>query len=290
MSPRVKTPRPRSTSRTRRWISIDASGSIGMMRGAAYTASMLAVHGVSKSFSGAVALRDVTAVFEGAATTALIGPSGCGKSTLLRLLIGLITPDSGRVVFDEQDLARADLPALRQRLGYAIQSGGLFPHLTARRNVALPARRAGRDRAWIDARVAELAELVRLPSDLLDRFPAELSGGQRQRVALMRALALDPEALLLDEPLGALDPLIRADLQRELRDLFDRLGKAVVLVTHDLAEAAYLAPEDIILLREGEIAQRGPFRELRERPASDWVRRFMDAQFKRVEPLIGASP
>src|SRR6056297_1034760 len=141
---------------------------------------MLAVHGVSKSFSGATALRNVSAEFTGAATTALIGPSGCGKSTLLRLLIGLITPDEGRVLFDEQDLAAADLRAVRQRLGYAIQSGGLFPHLTARQNVALPAKRAGRDRARIAARIADLADLVRLPTDLLSRFPAELSGGQRQ--------------------------------------------------------------------------------------------------------------
>jgi osmoprotectant transport system ATP-binding protein len=252
---------------------------------------MLEVVGVSKSFKGATALRNVDAVFPDAATTALIGPSGCGKSTLLRLLIGLIKPDEGRVLVGGEDLATTDLRAVRRRLGYAIQSGGLFPHLTARRNVALPAVRAGRDRAWIDARLEELADLVRLPASALARFPAELSGGQRQRVALMRALALDPEALLLDEPLGALDPLIRSDLQRELRDLFARLNKTVVLVTHDLAEAAYLAPDDLLLLKDGAVAQRGAFRDLRERPASDWVSRFIEAQFKRVEPLLagGAS-
>jgi len=252
---------------------------------------MLEVVHASKSFGRETALRDVSAAFPDGTVTALIGPSGCGKSTLLRLLIGLIEPDEGRVLVGGEDLRAADLRAVRRRLGYAIQSGGLFPHLTARRNVALPARRAGRDRAWIDARLEELADLVRLPASALARFPAELSGGQRQRVALMRALVLDPEALLLDEPLGALDPLIRSDLQRELGDLFERLGKTVVLVTHDLAEAACLAPDDLLLLREGEIAQRGSFRDLRQRPASDWVDRFVRAQFERVESLLaGGAP
>jgi osmoprotectant transport system ATP-binding protein len=158
-----------------------------------------------------------------------------------------------------------------------IQDGGLFPHLTARGNVSLLARHLGWPAARIDARVADLAALTRLPADALDRAPHELSGGQRQRVALMRALMLDPAALLLDEPLGALDPLVRADLQAELRDLFRSLGKTVVLVTHDLGEATFLA-DHLVLLREGSIVQQGPPADLWRRPADPFVTRFVQAQ------------
>ncbi len=250
---------------------------------------MLAVRDAHVCFGAQIALDGVSIEIEAGRTTALIGPSGCGKSTLLRLLIGLIRPSRGQVMFDGNDLAKIDLRAMRRRMGYAIQSGGLFPHLTARRNVALPARRAGRPRADINRRLHELADMMHLPEDALDRFPAELSGGQRQRVALMRALVLDPEVLLLDEPLGALDPLIRAELQRELGELFERLGKTVVIVTHDLAEAAYLAPEDLVLLRVGRVAQRASFETLRSKPADDFVRRFIDTQTERVAALMGTS-
>lgn len=248
---------------------------------------MLSVIEATKRFGEHTALSGVSLEVGAATTTALIGPSGCGKSTLLRLMIGLIKPDEGRVEFDGVDLADADLVHVRRRFGYAIQSGGLFPHMTARRNVELPAVRAGRGGAALSDRVAALAAMVHLPQDALDRYPAELSGGQRQRVALMRALVLDPEVLLLDEPLGALDPLIRAELQTELKELFAELGKTVVLVTHDLAEAAYLAGEDIVLLREGRIEQRGTFSEIRDEPKSDFVKAFVDAQMMRVGALTG---
>jgi len=247
---------------------------------------MLSVVGAHKRFGPHLALDGVSIDIQRAATCALIGPSGCGKSTLLRLLIGLIKPTAGRVLVDGQDLATADLRALRQRFGYAIQSGGLFPHLTAFDNVALPAKRAGRPRTDIQNRIDELADMVHLPADMLGKFPRQLSGGQRQRVALMRALVLDPEVLLLDEPLGALDPLIRAELQHELRDLFQRLHKTVVLVTHDLAEAAYLAPDDIVLLRQGRVETRGSFQQLRSAPPDSFTARFVQAQTERVEALI----
>jgi osmoprotectant transport system ATP-binding protein len=158
-----------------------------------------------------------------------------------------------------------------------IQEGGLFPHLTARANVALLPRHVGWSETKIATRTAELAELVRLPDDLLDRGPLELSGGQRQRVALMRALALDPEVLLLDEPLGALDPLVRAELQDDLKTLFQELKKTVLLVSHDLAEAVHLCG-NLVLLREGRIVQRGTFADLAKAPADDFVSKFVRAQ------------
>jgi osmoprotectant transport system ATP-binding protein len=163
------------------------------------------------------------------------------------------------------------------RVGYVIQDGGLFPHLTARGNVTLMARYLGQDRRAIAARVDKLAELTRFPADGLDRYPHQLSGGQRQRVGLMRALMLDPDALLLDEPLGALDPLIRADLQTELREVFRALDKTVVMVTHDLGEAAFFAHR-VILLREGRIVQEGSPADLWRRPADPFVTRFVQAQ------------
>jgi osmoprotectant transport system ATP-binding protein len=248
---------------------------------------MIAVRSVTKRFGKLVALEDVSLALEAGRTTALIGPSGCGKSTLLRLMIGLIRPDAGEIDFDGMVLGERNLGEVRRRMGYAIQSGGLFPHLTCAQNVSLPARRHGMGASACRARVDELAGVMLLERGQLGRYPAELSGGQRQRVALMRALVLDPEVLLLDEPLGALDPMIRGELQHEFRELFERLGKTVVLVTHDLAEAAYLAPEDIVLMRAGRIEQRGSFAGMRAAPADEFVRAFIAAQMERVAGLVG---
>ena len=238
---------------------------------------MLELRGVVKRFGPAAAVGPLDLAPPRRRTTVLIGPSGCGKSTALRLMLGLLSPDAGEVLVDGAPVATADWLGVRRRLGYVIQDGGLFPHLTARGNAALLARFLGWDEPRIDRRAAELAELLRLPSGALDRYPVQLSGGQRQRVALMRALFLDAEALLLDEPLGALDPLIRAGLQEELRDLFRLLGKTVVLVTHDLAEAGFLGDE-IVLLRDGLVVQRGTFEDLVLRPGDPFVERFVNAQ------------
>lgn len=250
-------------------------------------AAMISVRRVSVRFGELAAVRDVSLDLERGRTTALIGPSGCGKSTLLRLMLGLVEPGEGWVEFDGRRLDRSNRIAVRKRVGYAIQSGGLFPHMTARRNVELPARHADWDRARVRERIGALAELMHLSAQSLSRYPAELSGGQRQRVALMRALVLDPEVLLLDEPLGALDPVIRGELQHELREVFAGLGKTVVLVTHDLAEAAYLAPEDIVLMRGGRIVQRGSFAGLRSDPVEPFVERFVASQTERVAALLG---
>jgi osmoprotectant transport system ATP-binding protein len=241
---------------------------------------------VEKRYGGATALGPVDLAFPAGRTTALIGPSGCGKSTVLRLLIGLIPPSTGRVYFDGAPLMPEAYRLARRRIGYVIQEGGLFPHLTARRNVTLVAKELGWAPDRIDRRVAELAELTRFDPALLARRPGELSGGQRQRVSLMRALMLDPDALLLDEPLGALDPMIRYELQNDLSAIFRRLNKTVVLVTHDLAEAAYFA-DTIVLLNTGRVVQQGAYDDLVRSPADGFVRAFLRAQRPMTQPVGG---
>src|SRR5438034_8499034 len=205
---------------------------------------------VSKRYTDASALHPTNLSAVCGKTTVLIGPSGCGKSTLLRLIIGLVEPDSGAITFNGLRITTGNIDMLRRRIGYVIQEGGLFPHLTARANVLLMSRHLGRSTTEMKERLEQLCMLSRFPTDALDRYPAELSGGQRQRVSLMRALMLAPEVLLLDEPLGALDPLVRSALQRDLKEIFARLKQTAVLVTHDMGEAAYLADE-IVLMNDG---------------------------------------
>jgi osmoprotectant transport system ATP-binding protein len=232
---------------------------------------------VSKLFGNDFAIRDVTLEIERGKITALIGPSGCGKSTILRLIVGLVTTDSGEIQFDDEKIAAETIMKIRRRLGYVIQDGGLFPHLTARHNLTLQPRLFRKRRDEIEKRIMELCELTKFPSGGLDRYPLELSGGQRQRVSLMRALMLSPELLLLDEPFAALDPLVRMNLQRDLKEICARLQQTVLLVTHDLAEAAFLGDE-IALMNEGRIIQRGSIADLRAKPADEFVREFISAQ------------
>lgn len=238
---------------------------------------MIELRGVSKSYGGQLALAPATLRFQDGQTTALIGPSGCGKSTILRLIIGLIDPDDGEVVIDGKKLTPETLLTRRREMGYVIQEGGLFPHLTAEQNVWLMQMHTGAEVKDCVKRVTELAKLTRFPEDGLVRYPGELSGGQRQRVSLMRALALDPPILLLDEPLGALDPLVRNQLQTELKEIFETLKKTVVFVTHDMGEAAYLA-DSIILLKEGKVVQQGSLEDFQKRPADPFVTEFLNAQ------------
>jgi osmoprotectant transport system ATP-binding protein len=232
---------------------------------------------VSKRFGEVAALTNIDLGIDAGSITVLLGPSGCGKTTLLRLVNGLARPDRGEVLVAGAPLASGDIHAARRRIGYVIQEGGLFPHLAAADNVTLAARYLRWPVARIAARLDELAGLARLPPEALRRFPAELSGGQRQRVALMRALMLDPEILLLDEPLGALDPLVRAELQADLAAVFRSLGKTVVMVTHDLPEAAFLA-DRVVLLRAGAVVQDGTVDDLLQRPADPFVSAFVNAQ------------
>jgi osmoprotectant transport system ATP-binding protein len=233
--------------------------------------------GVAKQYADTPALHPTNLSIERGKTTVLIGPSGCGKSTLLRLVIRLIEPDTGNIYFDGTQITLDNIDMLRRRIGYVIQEGGLFPHLTACANILLMARHLGKSESETKPRLSELCELTRFSENLLPRYPVELSGGQRQRVSLMRALMLSPELLLLDEPLGALDPLVRASLQKDLKEIFARLHQTALLVTHDLAEAAYLSDE-IVLMNEGRIVQQGSIVDLRAKPASNFVSEFINAQ------------
>ena len=242
---------------------------------------MIDVDGVRKRFGALLAIDDISLKVDKGHSLALLGPSGCGKSTLMRLLVGLERPDAGKVRIDGAALDEGTLPGLRKRIGYVIQEGGLFPHLTAEQNIGLMARFIGWPESRIKTRVAELAVMTRFPSERLQRWPLELSGGQRQRVALMRALMLDPEIVLLDEPMGALDPLIRAELQADLKRIFQTLKKTVLLVTHDVNEAALLA-ERIALLRDGRVLQTGTLEELVSAPADPFVSQFLHAQRSAV--------
>jgi len=238
---------------------------------------MIAFEGIRKVYDGAVAVDGVTLVVPARTTVALLGPSGCGKSTLLRMAVGLVQPDAGSVAIAGEPMTPRTAQALRLRLGYVIQAGGLFPHLSAKENVGLMASHLGWAAEKVDGRVAELSDLVRLTGALLGRFPTELSGGQAQRVGLMRALMLDPEVLLLDEPMGALDPMVRRALQEDLRAIFAKLEKTVLLVTHDLGEAAFLS-DDVVLMNAGAVVQRGSMNALAEAPASGFVTEFLRAQ------------
>jgi osmoprotectant transport system ATP-binding protein len=246
---------------------------------------MFRLAAVAKRYGGLQALAPTDLEIHEGTCTVLIGPSGCGKTTLLRLLNGLVQPDAGTVCFRGVPIDAGNVQGLRRRMGYVIQDGGLFPHLDAARNVTLMAHHLRWPAARIQARLDEIVRMTRFPPEALDRFPLQLSGGQRQRVALMRALMLDPDVLLLDEPLGALDPLVRRELQDDLAALFVSLRKTVVLVTHDLDEAAFFGGR-IVLLREGRIVQQGSVEDLLRRPADPFVSVFVNAQRRTVEPEV----
>ncbi|MEP7185376.1 MAG: ATP-binding cassette domain-containing protein [Rhodanobacter sp.] len=235
------------------------------------------IDNASKRYGDIVALDRIQLHFARGSTTAMIGSSGSGKSTVLRMLLGLEQPDQGCVRVNGEVLQPDHVLALRRRVGYVIQDGGLFPHLTAFGNLALLPNYLGWHPPRIRERAEELAALTHLPMAVLDRFPAELSGGQRQRVALMRGLMANPDALLLDEPLGALDPIVRHELQDELKQIFGQLGKTVIVVTHDLAEAAWFA-DRLVLIRHGAVIQDGSFEDMRDHPADEFVQRFVDAK------------
>jgi osmoprotectant transport system ATP-binding protein len=238
---------------------------------------MLKLQNIYKTFEGKPVLTDVNLSVPKGATHALIGPSGSGKTTLLRITLGLIPFDKGYVKINDQALLSFTPVEWADRIGYVPQDGGLFPHINGFENVSLIAKLRGWNKQRIQSRVEELRKLVGLEAPMLGRFPFELSGGQQQRVAIMRAAMMDPAVMLLDEPMAALDPLIRRSLQQELKSIFQHLGKTVLLVTHDLGEAVYLA-EQITLLHEGKIIQTAAYRDLLQKPADPFVTAFINAQ------------
>jgi osmoprotectant transport system ATP-binding protein len=244
---------------------------------------MIEIENVTKSLGRNLVLSNLSFQVPRGKTLSLLGLSGSGKTTALKLICGLYLPDEGRVRLNGREILPAEWTEERKSLGYVIQGGGLFPHLTAFENLWLVAKEAGWDMEKTRNRVHQLAEMTKIQEDILNQYPRELSGGQRQRIGLMRALLLDPPILLLDEPMGALDPITRGELQDELKELFHRLNKTVLLVTHDLIEAGYLA-DRILLLSQGRILQSGSLEELVDRPADDFVRRFVHSyRFKKTE-------
>lgn len=245
---------------------------------------MLVISSISKSFGNSKdvppVLSSIDLSVRAGKSHILLGSSGSGKSTLLKIAMGLINPDSGTVSLSGETLnfkSAKSRAAWLHRLGYVPQDGGLFPHLTARRNVSLVAETLGWSKQKIESRLFELIELFSLETETLARFPHELSGGQRQRFAVMRAVFLDPAVILLDEPLGALDPIVRADVQLKLREIFQRLGKTVLLVTHDISEAVYLGDE-VTLLKDGHVLQSGRMEDFVRAPKDPYVTQFIGAQ------------
>ena len=224
---------------------------------------------------GSPAVDSFSARIEAGTTTVLLGSSGCGKTTLLRMVNRMMEPSSGAVLIDDEDIAARDAVALRRSIGYVMQNAGLLPHRRVIDNITLGPRLQGADRRDARHRALELMDLLDLDRDLAGRYPHQLSGGQAQRVGVARALAADPEVLLMDEPFGAVDPLVRRELQREMVRIQAELGKTIIFVTHDVDEALALGDE-IILLREGaQVAQRGSGPQLLADPADDFVARFL---------------
>jgi sulfate/thiosulfate transport system ATP-binding protein len=243
---------------------------------------MISVQDVSKRFGDFQALGEVSLEVAEGSLTALLGPSGSGKSTLLRVIAGLEAPDSGRVIIDGEDAT--PLPAQRRGIGFVFQHYAAFKHMTVRENVAFGLRIRKRPKAEVTAKVDELLGIVGLQG-YQGRYPSQLSGGQRQRMALARALAIEPRVLLLDEPFGALDAKVRADLRAWLRRLHDEVHVTTVLVTHDQEEAMEVA-DRIVVLNEGSIEQVGAPRELYERPANGFVMSFLGPVARLGEDLV----
>ena len=247
---------------------------------------MISLESVSKVFPGgdAPAVRDLTLDIAEGEIVVLVGPSGCGKTTTLKMINRLVEPSSGRIVVAGEDIMAVEAHELRRRIGYVIQQIGLFPHRTIAENIATVPRLLGWERRRVDERVAELIHLVDLEPAMRDRYPRELSGGQRQRVGVARALAADPPVLLMDEPFGAVDPIVRARLQAELLDLQRRVRKTIVFVTHDIDEAIQLGDRVAILNVGGIVEQYAPPADILREPANRFVEDFLgsDRGIKRL--------
>ena len=231
--------------------------------------------------SGSPAVDSFTARIEAGTTTVLLGSSGCGKTTLLRMVNRMVEPSSGRVLIDDENVAARDAVALRRSIGYVMQNAGLLPHRRVIDNITLVPRLQGADRHDARCRALELMDMLDLDRDLAGRYPHQLSGGQAQRVGVARALAADPEVLLMDEPFGAVDPLVRRELQREMVRIQAELGKTIIFVTHDVDEAFLLGDQVAVLRTGGVLAQVGTPEELLSNPADEFVADFVGADAGR---------
>jgi osmoprotectant transport system ATP-binding protein len=239
---------------------------------------MIEFRRVTKQFpDGTVAVEDVDIVIPPRRTTVLVGSSGSGKTTLLRMINRMVDPTGGRVLIDGTDVATVDPVQLRRGIGYVMQNSGLLPHRTVIDNVATVPLLRGTSKRRAHDRALELMDTVGLDRSLADRYPSQLSGGQQQRVGVARGLAVDPNILLMDEPFGAVDPIVRAELQQELLRLQGELGKTVVFVTHDIDEAFLLGDQVIIMQRGGKISQAASPSEILARPADAFVADFVGA-------------
>ena len=254
---------------------------------------MIEFRSVTKRYpDGTDAVSDFSLVIPSRKTTVLVGSSGSGKTTLLRMINRMVDPTSGSIEIDGEDIARTEPVALRRRIGYVMQNSGLLPHRKVVDNIATVPRLTGVSRAASRARALDLMDTVGLDRALAGRYPSQLSGGQQQRVGVARGLAVDPNILLMDEPFGAVDPIVRADLQRETHRLQRELGKTIVFVTHDIDEAFLLGDQVVILEKGAAVAQVGSPEEILANPANDFVADFIGAERgkRRLTVDAGAQP
>lgn len=239
---------------------------------------MIEFEHVTKTYTGGTtAVEDFSGIIPSHRTVVFVGSSGSGKTTLLRMINRMVDPSSGRVLIDGEDIRSRNPVDLRRSIGYVLQNGGLLPHRTVIDNISAVPRLTGTPKREARLAAAELLERVGLDAALTNRYPAQLSGGQQQRVGVARALASDPNILLMDEPFGAVDPIVRRELQHELVRLQSELGKTIVFVTHDIDEAFLLGDEVVVFAAGGVVAQRGTPTEILSHPASDFVRDFVGA-------------
>ena len=240
---------------------------------------MIEFRSVTKEFpDGTVAVNDFHLVIPSHKTTVFVGSSGCGKTTLLRMINRMVDPTGGTIEIDGEDVSRRPAVHLRRSIGYVMQNSGLMPHFTVADNIATVPVLQGVNRRTARARALELMGTVGLDTGMANRYPSQLSGGQQQRVGVARGLAADPNILLMDEPFGAVDPIVRAELQQELIRLQREIGKTVVFVTHDIDEAFLLGDQVVILEKGARVAQRGTPSEIIEAPANAFVASFIGAE------------
>lgn len=236
----------------------------------------------NRSGTETVAVDSISLDIPSGETLCLIGPSGCGKTTTMKLINRLIEPTSGEILVDDKNILDQDVFELRRSIGYVIQKGGLFPHMTVSQNIGILCELENWPKEKARSRVHDLLELVNMPpDDFADRYPRELSGGQRQRIGVARSLALDPAYILMDEPFGALDPITRKQIHEEFLSLKQRVQKTIIIVTHDMAEA-FLLGDRVALMNEGRIVQIGTEDDFTQRPANEFVQEFLSHQFSEA--------